>query len=261
MNRLRSVLAAGIVAAAAVSANADLIVGVGNFGPFSVQSLYHIDPATGAATVIGSTGLANIADIAWNPATNTLFAYTSSADIYSINPFTGASTLVALQANTIPEGALTFSSTGQLFTSRNDQLFVLDSATAALTAVGGAMGAAADDISGLAFVGSSLLGYSKNGANLDSLVQVDTTTGIASTVGSLGFDSALAVGGLAYSNATSTLYLSNGSALLSVNPLDGSSTLIGAHGISGFSGLAVVPAPGTIVLALMGGLALSRRRR
>ena len=102
----RTLMGAAALCAVASGASAQLF-GVGNFGAFQTQSLYSIDVATGAATRIGDTGLVQIADIAYSPATGKMFALTVAADLYELNLTTGASTLVAARAGTTPEGGLT----------------------------------------------------------------------------------------------------------------------------------------------------------
>jgi hypothetical protein len=247
-----------LAAAAAASCVDASLVGVGNFGPFSQQSLYAIDPATGAATLIGNTGLVNINDVAWDAASGRLLAYTTAADLYELNFSTGAATLLAARAGTVPEGSLTVDAGGGLFTTNADVLCTLNRATGALAPIG-VLGLNDNDISGIAFVGGRLFGYAKNGTAADTLVEINPATGQGVSIGALATLSGASVGGLAFDG--STLFLTDSANLFSVDPLTATATLIGAHGVGGFSGLAFIPAPSTAGLLAFAGLAAARRRR
>lgn len=245
---------------AATSASAQLF-GVGDFAPFQTQSLYTIDLSTGAATLVGSTGLRDIADIAYDLPSSTMYALTVGADLYTINTSTGAATFVAARAGTTPEGSLAFLlQTGQLFTTASDVLGNVSTSTAAFTSLGGAASSSDTDISGLAFdVPGRLFGYAKNGSGEDSLVRFDTATGASTRVGLTGITASASVGGLAFERSTGRLFLTDGGALHTVDTLTGAATLVGQHGRTGFSGIAFIPAPGA--LALLGfGLLAARRR-
>jgi hypothetical protein len=247
------------LAAFAATANAQLF-GVGNFGNFSTQTLYSIDVASGAATPIGSTGLNQIADIAYVGSTNTMYALTVNADLYTLNLSTGAASLVASVNNTIPEGALTRNQiTGRMFTSSSDILGEI-SLTSAVVSDIGFTNVDDNDISGLAFFDSTLFAYATNGDNADSLLSIDTATGQATRIGFTGVQSAAFVGGLA-KDLGRVLFLSDGDALFSVDVTTGQAARIGAHGVAGMSGIAFVPAPAGAAAFIIAGLAASRRRR
>ena len=116
-----------------------------NLGP---SSLYSIDPATGAGTLIGDIGYA-VNAIAVDPTSGTMYASTTSWSPTSggfnglliIDPATGAATEVG------PFGAftsilgLTFDSSGQLWGWHDpsaDDPVTIDKATGAATTVGNA---------------------------------------------------------------------------------------------------------------------------
>ncbi len=248
---MRNLLFSATLALCATGTASAELFGVASFAPFASQSLYRIDPATGAATVIGNTGLDEINDIAWSQADATLYAYTSRADLYRIDITTGAATLIAARTDTVPEGSLTVSPAGMLFSTDGLELVRVDPLTAALTTVG-AIGPDALDISGLAFgPGQTLYGYDKNGTGDDYLVTLDRTTGLATRVGQTGTTDAGNVGGLTYDPTTALLYLTDGSRLYTVNTITGAATPIGAHGVGGMSGLAYVPEPTTLMLLVV----------
>jgi hypothetical protein len=246
-----------VVSLAASSASAGFIYGVGGHAAFSTQSLYRIDTSTGAASLVGSTGLVQIADIAWNSGTGTMFALTISGDLYTLSLQTGASTLVSATSNTLPEGSLTYFG-GEFYSNDTKRLVNVDGSTAALTPIGD-MGSAASDVSGLVFDSSGAMwAYSKNGSLADTLLSVDPLTGAATTVGAIGATGTSAVGGLAFD--TGTLYLTDGNGLYAVNTGTGAGSFIGSHGVGGFSGIAI-PAPGAACLLTVAALSSLRRRR
>lgn len=240
-------------------AAAQPMFGVGGFSSFGIQSLYSINPLTGAATLVGSTGLRQIADLAWDESSQRLLAITVDADLYAINPFTAQSLLVAARDGTLPEGGLAVGN-GALFTVDGSGLGSINAVTAALNQIGGGLGIADNDISGLVFAGSSLFGYAKNGTLEDSIVSIDTVSGSATRIGLVGFDSASSVGGLAVV-AGGDVYLSSGDALYTVNASTGVASFVGSFGVAGMSGITVIPSPGVGSLAMLAmGMAMRRRR-
>ncbi len=253
--------AAVLCGALAGSAYGQALFGVASFNPTTPQALYSIDTSTGAATVIGSTGLININDIAWNPTTQTMYALTTSAELYSLDLSSGAATLIGANLGIIPEGGLTFDAAGALYATNGDALASVNAASGALTAIG-PFGGTISDVSGLA-PGSAgtLIGYAKNGLLADQLVSISSATGAATLIGETGLSSASGVGGLARNPFSGELLLSDHSGLFSVNELTGAATPIGAHGVSGMSGIAFIPEPGSLTLLALLSLGLIRRAR
>ena len=265
------VLAAMMIAILAQRASRAALYGVGPFaaGP---SNLYQVDTSTGAATVIGSTGVTSLGGLA-AAADGTIYAYTSSA-LYTVNPGTGAATLVGPLGVSAPEGGLAIQpGTGTLFGVRSvqgdDTLLAIDRASGAATIVG-LLGDAGRDTSGIAFRpgDGALFGVAFRGGLADDLVQIDPSSGAATTIGPLGTDvfglDDPNVGGLEFDALAGVLYYSDGDRLYTVNPQTGGATLIGAHGVSNLAGLAVrVPEPAgmTMMAAAAVTLMASRRRR
>jgi DNA-binding beta-propeller fold protein YncE len=248
----------GLLALLTSTASAAVLYGVGSYEPFASQSLYRIDAATGVATAVGNTGLSEINGIAWSEATQTLFAYTTDADLYRLNPATGAASLIAARSEIVPEGDIALG-TGGAYVSFGADLARLNLATGALEIVG-PFGDAANDVSGLAFdAAGALYGYSKNGLLGDTLLSIDPATGAASERGLLGIESTKAVGGLAFDPDNGGLYLTDHEALFLVDPATGNATPIGAHGVSGMSGIAFVPEPCAALFLLLPLLFWNRR--
>jgi len=254
----------GILLAGAAGVQAQTMYGVGNFGTFSNQSLYTIDPSTGGATLVGATGLDQIADIAYDGATDQLFALTRNNALYMLSRQTGAATLIASTPGTIPEGSLALRRSDRvLFASSGDTLASVSLMTAALANIGFTPpNAATSDISGMAFSNAGqLFAYAKNGTLEDSLLIVNPATGAGTLIGLTGIMSSSSVGGLSFNESSGALFLSDGLSLYNLNTATGTATIIGSHGIAGMSGIAFIPTPGAAGLLVIASLAMSRRRR
>ncbi len=260
MRRVWTLMAA--MAACGGSAQGQALYGVSNFGNFQVQSLVRIDAATGAATTIGSTGLTQIVDIAYDRGAGVMYAYTVGADLYSLDLQTGAATLIGAQTGVIPEGGLAFDAVmGRLIANSASDVLGVHTATGARSVIG-PFGTSDTDISGLAFDGSGrLVALAKNGTLEDTLLSIDPMTGQGTLIGGMGVSSASGVGGLAYSPELGTLFMSDGGSLYAVNPATGAASLIGVHGAPEVSGIAFIPAPGGAILAASGLVLATRRRR
>lgn len=248
-----------LVGAATAAADAEVLYGVASYAPFQTQQLYVIDTATGAATPVGDTGVSRINGIAWDAAAGVLYAYTTSAALYALDTSTGAATLVADAPQTLPEGDVLFLG-GTLWAVAGDVFGTVNLATAAFSGIG-PVGAGVTDVSGLTAAGGVVYGYAKNGTLEDALITIDPVTGGGTLVGLTGIHSEGAVGGLSTSLVDGQVYLTDGQGLYCVDAATGVATFIGAHGVAWMSGLAFVPEPATLVLAVLGGLIQVRRRR
>ena len=246
--------------ALAASANAGVLLGVASYAPFTQQGLYAIDSISGAATLIGNTGLVNINGIAFNATNGTLYALTTTADWYKLDVNTGASTLISANTGIIPEGDILIGTSGA-YAVNGDAFGSLSLNTGAFGFIGN-IGDDVSDLSGLAFDDDgSVLGYAKNGSDEDSLVRINPVTGVASAIGLTGINTASNVGGLTRDVDSGELFLTDGSTLFSVNRVTGAATSIGAHGPLNFSGLASIPAPGAMGLVVACAIVGGRRRR
>lgn len=255
---IRLAAVAALCAAGVASANAQgTLYGVATFSTFGTQSLYSINPATGAATLVGSTGLRQIAGLDWDASNNRLVALNGAGDQFEINTATGASTLIVDANFGVPEGSIAIAN-GTAFTTLFDNLHSWNGA--AWQQVGPSLLPGGADISGLDFGGTMLLGLATNGANADDLVSLNVATGAATIIGATGTN-ASTVAGLTHAFLGGAWYMTDGASLYSLNTTTGAANLIGAHGVNGFSGLAFVPTPGAAALLGLGGLVIARRRR
>jgi hypothetical protein len=248
------------VAGIAASANAAELFGVASFDPFVTQGLYSIDTTTGAATLIGDTGVAEITGLAFDFASGTMYGYTTHSDLYSVDLTTGAASLIADDVAIVPEGDLAFGPTGDLFATNGGDFGSVSMLTAAFDVIG-PMGTDGFDISGLAFDASGMLfGYAMNGTLDGALLEINPDTGVAALVGISGIVDDSAVAGLDVNPDDDGLFLSNGEGLYAIDRATGTATFLGAHGVSGMSGIAFIPAPSTVALMGLGLLAAGRRR-
>ena len=235
----------------------------------SGANLYRINPATGAASPIGSMGFP-APSIAADPATGVLYAGQGAGDpnLYTVDIDTGATTLVGNAG--FPGSSLAglaFDSAGHLYAAVNviddggtgaDTLAILDKTTGLGVAIGpfgagiGGNGGPGG-IEGIAFNGSGqLYGTSarqanSNPASVPTLYTIDVTTGAATAVGPLvnasGQPPAGGVVGLDF-DSDGTLYGGTGQGtgyLVRINPATGLFTLVGPSVSRSLAGLAFLP--------------------
>lgn len=230
------------------------LLGVGNFGnAFQTQSLYSINPATGAATLIGNTGLTQVTGIAWDG--SRLLAYTAAADVYVVNPSTGASGLLAASNNTQPEGDISYSAGSLYQINSAGQVSTVNLTSAALTPVID-LSSAGSDFSALSVTPTLSAALALNGSNPDGLV-IFSSTGIFTTI--LPGTNGLNVAAMASDGANA--WISDGTQLYSLSTSSGGATLIGSFGVTGMSAMAFIPAPGAAAVLGLGLVPVARRRR
>ena len=124
--------------------------GAGSIGP---DSLYRVDPNTGAATLLGATGASGIQALAAD-ASGQLYGWDIGLGLMTINSTTGLATDVSANVGASFElQALSFSSTGVLYGAR-DSLVTIDTATGVQTLVAVISGVGTPDIRGIEFTTS-----------------------------------------------------------------------------------------------------------
>lgn len=190
---------------AATIAEAGTLFGVNTVGN---DSLLTIDPATGAATVVGPIGFQNVTSLAYDASSNTLFGVPFlEDDLIAIDPTTGAGTLVGgLGIDEIRISGLAFSfQTGVLFGTTGvngmDDLVTIDTATGQATLVGST---GLISIEGLAYDPATDRLLGANG-NSSTLISIDQNSAAVTTIGSLGFPLGN-ISGLALDSTTSSLF-------------------------------------------------------
>ena len=201
-------------------------VGVGD------QNLYSLDLGTGVATLIGATGADDIRAIAFAPdgtlyGVDEHFGAGNVDELVTIDPSTGASTVVGLLGFDVQNTGLTFGVDGRMWLSdsQNPRLFEVDPATGAATLVGSTTGFF---ISGLAGAcDGRILGAGLNPSTSDfELVSLDTSTGAATSVGSFGIGVSNA--DIAFDYASQTLYgVEQNDSIFTIDPATGAATVVG----------------------------------
>lgn len=185
----------------------------------SGNSLYTVDPVTGAQTLVGPTGLtATIeGDIGFDATTGVLYGLYSlgspSKALFTLNTTNGSATIIGPFAGDDPSG-LAFDNTGQLW--------VIDS--------------------------------NVNTSHIPSLVKLDKTNGSVLSTQSIGLVIPSSGLGADFNPLTNQLYFAtqNGN-FYSVDTSTGLATLVDSHGIVDVAGLAfVVPEPASSTIMLLG---------
>jgi hypothetical protein len=171
--------------------------------------LVTIDPVTGVATDIGGFGFSTLADLAFDPATGTLYGWRSGndGDLYTVNLMTGMATLVGESGlSDLSGGGIEFGPDGELYVAVED--------------AGGPL-RTVNKLTGLPFGSIDLTGYDDEDASiaaltLDSagffygvtrkngdLIRINPSTGEIRTIGPAAGDDA-AIDGLAFPSPCGT---------------------------------------------------------
>lgn len=193
----------------------------------SGSELYRIDPATGGALLIGDIGFSNVTGMALLNDGRLIGTGQSNEDaLFEINPLTGQGTLIGLLDQRLPDLAydpLTDTLYGH---GNDDQLYIVNPNTAALTNVGptndggSGRGLAVDPNTGTIFAtpGSQLLTLDPNTGNGTLVPGSDQN--IPNRINAMAFDrdSGVLFGSLNSGNSRS---------LVTIDPVSGATTNLG----------------------------------
>ncbi|NNE07488.1 MAG: S8 family serine peptidase [Gemmatimonadetes bacterium] len=225
-------------------ANATKGVCYGTQGYNGSGSLVTINPATGAATIIGDTRVGGMPGLAINSLGEMYGVGGSSSaeqDLWRIDAATGAVVYIG------PTGvqcfqAMAFDENDVLYGIGNcgdDLLFVVNTATGAVTPGP----AVYPDMVGMAFdpVTGALLGAPWHPLALDTLFTIDTGTGITTAIGSLGLGLGIGIGDIHFNSSGFLFGVVGGGAnpnnFVSIDKSTGAATIIGPTGVT-LTGLA-----------------------
>jgi hypothetical protein len=172
-----------------------VLYAVSGGGGTDPRSLFTIDPATGAATLIGAAGVLQASDLSFN-AGGTLFAWRQGANqLATVNLATGVPT--SLGASGIAGttgGGLALNGAGTAFLSATQATGTLDTVNTATgagttgpTITGAVFGAS---MNAMAFSGATLFAVNSNNGGTASthLVTINTATGAVTDIGALPND-------------------------------------------------------------------------
>ncbi len=270
------------IAALAASAQAQLV-----YGLTDTQSLVTFD-ASNPGTIQSGAFLSGMASgeraigIDFRPATGELFALGSQNNLYTVNPGTGAASLVGSGfADRLDGSSFGFDFNPTIdrirVVSDADQNLVLNPITGGSTLVTDLFYRAGDVNEGVdpnvvgsaytnSFPGATTTQLYGIDTGLDILVRQDNSAGTLDTVGSLGVDLTDVVG-FDIDGSTNTAYAAvqdialGRSTFWSINLDTGEATQIDEIGGGALVGsIAIVPAPGTLALLGLAGAFASRRR-
>lgn len=275
--RSSSFVLALLLASFGAAAQAQVIYAVTGAGG-GASSLYTVNPITGAATLVGATGMSHMTGLDFDPTTGVLYGvvdsgFTGTPQLVTVNTSTGAATVVGALGGSFAIPDISFDPSGQLYAwgDSPDTLFTINKATGVATDVGNpnGLGTAA---TGLAFSSSGTL-YMKSSSDLFT-INPATGADLTGPVTLTGPGDS-PKNSLTFDWNTGTLYTITGnnsagsrpSFLATIDPVGGTWTTIGDMGVLNMSALAIsaVPEPSGlamgVALAAVGGIASWRGRR
>ncbi len=242
-----------------------MLYGSAFIGPGGAASLYTIDPATGAATLVGPIGFTRVSALDFNPSNGVLYGVgqdlLSNAVLITVNTATGAGTEVgSLGLGGLVSQDIAFRpSDSTLFSYNFGNIYTINTTTGAATFVhtdpnGFPLGDA------LAFSSAGTL-YTADETDLRIVDQ--TAGGTITHLVNLNYPiSGSRANGMKFDFSTGTLYASAVSGgpgtnyLATIDIGSGNVTEIGPT-VAGLDALAVsVPEPGSLVLFVAGGVGL-----
>jgi len=223
----------------------------------SNSELYSVGTASGAATILGQTGIFVGDGLAPSSSADRLWAM-SGDQLYSVSTTSGAATLIRDFANAFTGNGLAYDpGRGLLYASDygSGNVYLIVPGTGAFSLLGSGV-----SLHGLAY---SSFRDTLYGVGTNSLYSINVVTGGSSAVGSLGVEFSNGGSGLSYESQSDVLYASsrNQTDLYAIDPDIGLAVSVGALGVGAIHGLASVPEASSSALFVLAGFSIFLRRR
>ena len=207
------------------------------------DNLYRLTLNTGAESVVGPVGFADVEALAFHPLTGVLFGVDDATDtLITIDTATGAGTAVGVGVGNlgvaVNDVGLTFDSLGNLWmsTDTGQTFYTVDPTTGAATPIG----PLGQEVTGLAAFRTAIYGLGGDGT--DNLVTIDTGTGAATAVGPLVNPLSFTDGGIAF-DASGTLWKVTDppGEICTIDPATGVGTFVALVTSGRYESLAIEP--------------------
>jgi hypothetical protein len=256
-----ALIAGAVVASVAHGQTTPDIYGI----TFSGQ-LLGINSTTGAATLIGNTGITSCESLERDPTTGQLLMIGQANRLYRVNPVTAAATLIGNTGFQWVESMAYDAATDTMYGSASSNSDISAEKLVTINLTTGVATTVADfssfgDVDALAISPSGTLFATQYSST--SFASVDKLTAAVSPIGTTPLYLAamdFAPNGTLFATRLGNLNGGGIASLYVIDPATGASTLVGATGFSHISGLvANVPTPGS--LAAIAALGVYARRR
>ena len=207
------------------------LYGIDNDETGSADRLFSINVMTGRATIIGSTGFADVQSLAMDPNSNTIYGLNNSTnELLIIDSSTGTATAVGNTGIVGLHASLAFNSSNNLLYAVDQisgNVVSIDPVTGSGSLVAG-LTLSGFDISGLVYSASDDLFYAIDRIS-EELISIDI---VAKTFTVIGTTAIAEVTGIAFDSANNRLLVSNTDQLhlYSVDPQSAEATTVGAIG-------------------------------